>query len=74
MLHEEFPSIPLALIHKVIAFCLENQEVVDAYLLAYHTELSEQEAAHKPSAAAERIRQSLATKTNQVAAQSPESS
>jgi uncharacterized protein (DUF433 family) len=62
MLHEEFPTLPLALIHKVIAFCLENQEEVAAYLSTYRAELAQQEAASKPSAAAERIRQNLAAK------------
>ncbi len=32
MLLEQFPSLPLALIHKVIAFYLENQAEVDAYV------------------------------------------
>ena len=63
MIREEFPTIPLALIHKVIAFCLENQKEVDAYVSAYRAELIEQEAAHVPSAAAERIRQSIAAKS-----------
>lgn len=29
---EEFPTLPLALIHKVIAFYLENKSEVDAYV------------------------------------------
>lgn len=32
MLIEQFPSLPLALIHKVIAFYLENQAEVDGYV------------------------------------------
>ena len=32
MLLEQFPSLSLALIHKVIAFYLENQTDVDAYV------------------------------------------
>ena len=32
MLFEQFPSLPLALIHKVIAFYLENQSEVDGYV------------------------------------------
>ncbi len=37
MLLEQFPSLPLALIHKVIAFYLENQASVDAYVASSTT-------------------------------------
>lgn len=37
MLVEQFPSLPLALIHKVIAFYLENQAEVDAYVASTAT-------------------------------------
>lgn len=33
MLHDHFPTISLALVHKAIAFYLENQSEVDAYIL-----------------------------------------
>ena len=39
MLREEYPTLPLALIHKVIAFYLENQAEADAYVAAYRAEL-----------------------------------
>ena len=32
MLSSRYPTLPLALTHKVIAFYLENQNAVDAYL------------------------------------------
>lgn len=32
MLLEQFPTLPLATIHKVIAFYLENRETIDAYV------------------------------------------
>ncbi|MHB1424933.1 MAG: DUF433 domain-containing protein [Gemmataceae bacterium] len=32
MLHEQFPSLPLNLIEKVLAFARENQAEVDAYV------------------------------------------
>jgi uncharacterized protein (DUF433 family) len=32
MLHDHFPTLPLALVHKVIAFYLENRDEVDAYI------------------------------------------
>ena len=38
-----FPTLPLALIHKVIAFYLENEAEVSAYVAAYQGELDRQE-------------------------------
>src|ERR1700693_241289 len=34
MIHNHFPTLPLAIIHKVIAFYLENQGEVDTYVKA----------------------------------------
>ena len=45
MLIEQFPTLSLALIHKVIAFYLENRAEVDAYVANYEAELEEQRAA-----------------------------
>jgi uncharacterized protein (DUF433 family) len=42
MLAGQYPTLPLALIHKVIAFYLENQEEVDAYVAACQAELTRQ--------------------------------
>jgi uncharacterized protein (DUF433 family) len=56
MLHEEYPTLPLALIHKVIAFYLENRHEVDAYVAAYRAELERQEAGQPPSPALLRLR------------------
>lgn len=39
-----FPTLPLALVHKVIAFYLENQAEVDAYVAADDAELRRLEA------------------------------
>lgn len=39
-----FPTLSLAHIHKVIAFYLENEEAVSAYVAAYRAELDKQEA------------------------------
>ena len=44
MLFGQFPSVPLALIHKVIAFYLENQAEVDAYIASCEAETSRQRA------------------------------
>lgn len=45
MLAEEYPTLSLALIHKVIAFYLENQREVDAYAAEHDAEISRQAAA-----------------------------
>ena len=44
MLHEQYPTLPLALVHKVIAFYLENQTEVDAYVADCQTEIERQRA------------------------------
>lgn len=61
MLAEEFPTLPLALIHRVLAFYLENRDEVDAYVAAYRSELERQEAAHVPSPATLQIRRNLSS-------------
>lgn len=44
----QYPSLPLALIHKVIAFYLENLEPVDEYLVTYKATLNLQQAQTPP--------------------------
>lgn len=53
MLLCEFPTLTLALIHKVIAFYLENRDEVDAYAVQCQEEIERQRAAgkHAPSMA-----------------------
>ncbi len=46
MLACQYPSLPLALVHKVIAFYLENRANVDAYVANCHDELRRQRAAN----------------------------
>jgi uncharacterized protein (DUF433 family) len=41
---EEFPSLPLELIKKVIAFALDNWDEVNEYVEAYRAEIARQEA------------------------------
>ena len=65
MIREEFPTLPLALIYKVIAYYLENKGEVDAYVDAFEAELARREAAHVPSEAAEQVRQRVAAKQAQ---------
>jgi hypothetical protein len=36
MLHEQFPTLALPLIHDVIAFYLQNRAAVDAYFAEYN--------------------------------------
>jgi uncharacterized protein (DUF433 family) len=44
MLHDHFPTLPLALIHKVIAFYLENAGEIDAYVQQSREALDRQAA------------------------------
>lgn len=48
MLACRYPTLPLALVHKVLAFYLENQQEVDAYVAGCATVMEKQEQdAHK---------------------------
>jgi uncharacterized protein (DUF433 family) len=42
MLAEEFDTLTLAMIHKVIAFYLENQKEVDTYMAEHDREMKRQ--------------------------------
>jgi uncharacterized protein (DUF433 family) len=42
MLACRYPSLPLALVHKVLAFYLENQSEVDAYIAACSATMDKQ--------------------------------
>src|SRR5437879_1977221 len=48
MLLDHFPTLSLALIHKVIAFYLENQAEVDAYIAQCRVEIDRQAATPQP--------------------------
>lgn len=50
-LHEEFPSLPLPLIRRVLEFYRANRAEVDAYVADYEAELRRQEAETPPSPA-----------------------
>jgi uncharacterized protein (DUF433 family) len=45
MISAQYPSLPLSLIHRVIAFYLENQADVDAYVAEHVREIDRQIAA-----------------------------
>lgn len=45
---ERYPSLPLVLVYKAIAFYLENRHEVDAYVAACREEIEKQAAAPQP--------------------------
>src|SRR5262245_57851333 len=60
MLVGQYPTLPLPLVHKVIAFYLENLAEVDAYVSACQDELSRQRAANPRGIDETALRQRLA--------------
>jgi uncharacterized protein (DUF433 family) len=65
---EEFPSLKLALVEKVLSFAEENKAEVSAYASTYRAELERQEAAHVPSQAELEVRRFLENQQNAEAA------
>ena len=59
MLAGEFPTLSLALIHKVIAFYLENQPEVDRHIAAEEQASESQRAAAMPGPRFQELRQRL---------------
>jgi uncharacterized protein (DUF433 family) len=55
----EYPTLPLALIHKVIAYYLENTAEVDAYVRSCESELARQREASPRRIDAVALRQRL---------------
>ena len=60
MLACRYPTLSLALIHKVIAFYLENQSAVDAYIAEYRQTLEQEREANPRRLNIEQLRQRLA--------------
>lgn len=56
MLHEALPTLPVALIHEVIAFYLENKADVHAYLAEVDAKIEQLRAEHQPGPESLRIR------------------
>ena len=54
-----FPSLPMALIHKVIAFYLENQDDVDSYVCDHDTDIARQIAEGPKAPSMVELRQRL---------------
>jgi uncharacterized protein (DUF433 family) len=57
MILGEYPTLSLALIHKVIAFYLENQPEVDAYIAAEERATQAQRATATPGPSLQELRQ-----------------
>ncbi len=62
MIHDHFPTLPLALIHKVIACYLENQAEVDAYVRQSREALERQAASPQPGPDAAELRRRMEAK------------
>jgi uncharacterized protein (DUF433 family) len=60
MLVCQYPTLPLAHIHKVIAFYLENKADVDAYVAEYQDTLDQQRAANSNRLPLASLRERLA--------------
>lgn len=60
MIAAKFPTVPLATLHKVVAFYLENQAELDAYLRQYHADLDAARATARFTPAVAELRQRLA--------------
>jgi hypothetical protein len=56
MLHLRFPSVPLPLVHKVLAFYLENRQEVDMYCQEEAAEVARQRAAAPSGPSLEELR------------------
>ena len=59
---EVFPTLPLILVHKVIAFYLEHPTEVDGYVAACETEMERQRAAAPRGPDLAELRRRLAAK------------
>lgn len=59
MLREHYPTLPLALISKVIAFYLENRAEVDAYVRQGREALDRQAAGPQPGPDAAELRRRM---------------
>ena len=58
----EYPGVPLATVHKVIAFYLDNREAVDAYVAEQNRSVEEQIAQSRPGPSVEELRSRLASR------------
>ena len=59
MLAAHYPSLPFALVHKIIAFYLENEAAVDQYVAHQNHEIRRQMAASRPATSLAELRKRL---------------
>jgi len=60
MLQNEYPTLPLDLIHKVLAFYVENEAEVDAYVAEAESKIEQFRASYQPGPGILRIREMMA--------------
>jgi uncharacterized protein (DUF433 family) len=70
MIHEEYPTLPLPLIYKVLASYLENQADGDAYVAEVEAEIARREAEYTPGPGLLRIRELVAERAARAASPS----
>jgi uncharacterized protein (DUF433 family) len=56
MLHNEYPTLPLDLIHKVLAFYSENRAEADAYVAEVESKIEQLRANYQPGLGILRMR------------------
>lgn len=59
MVHDHFPTLPLAVVYKVIAFSLENRADVDAYIRQGREAVDQQAAATQTGLNAAELRRRM---------------
>jgi uncharacterized protein (DUF433 family) len=59
MLVCQYPTLPLAMVHKVIAYYLENRAAVAAYAVTCQAEIDRQRATQRPPVDAATLRRRL---------------
>jgi len=57
MMHDEYPTLPLALIHNVIAFTIENKAEVNAYVAEVEAKIVQLRANDQPGQGILRLRE-----------------
>ena len=62
MICDHFPTLPLPLVHKVIAFYLENKAEVDAYIARSRAEIERQMAAPRQTPDYQELRRRMEAK------------
>jgi len=69
MIAAQYPSLPLALVHKIIAFYLENGAAVDAYIAEHDREIQNQIAGARPAPPIADLRSRLESRRSHIPAE-----